>query len=93
MRSNRPKSVAPLEQGLSSVSAKQLVHDAKFRSSGATFSSKPILNLQATDAFELVRIGGHDRSADRVGVGSDEQRGRNSESVFRQFQFRNGAIR
>jgi hypothetical protein len=26
-------------------------------------------------------------------VGSDEQRGRNSESVFRQFQFRNGAIR
>jgi hypothetical protein len=37
------------------------------------FSSQPILSLQATDALELVDIGGHDRSTGRVGVGSDEQ--------------------
>ena len=37
------------------------------------FSSKPILNLQAADALEPVRIGGHDRRAGGVGVRSDEQ--------------------
>jgi hypothetical protein len=37
------------------------------------FSSKPILDVEAADAFELVHIGGHDRSAGRIGVGRDEQ--------------------
>ena len=36
-------------------------------------SSKPILNLQAADSFELGGIGGHDRGADRTGVRGDQQ--------------------
>src|ERR1700694_44191 len=39
----------------------------------ATFSSKPILHVQAADTFELVGIVGHDRGAGRIGVGGDQQ--------------------
>lgn len=36
-------------------------------------SNKPILDLQAKDALELVRIRGHDRSANRLRMSRDQQ--------------------
>ena len=39
----------------------------------AALSSKPILHLQAADAFELLGIGGDDRGAGCIGVGGDQQ--------------------
>jgi hypothetical protein len=59
------------------------------------FSSKPILDGESSDAFELAGIGGHDRGPDRSGAGSDQhvvQVG-NDVRVQRVPDFAGGSIR